>query len=168
MSARCIIEATEAIVAHEGKPPTGWLGPSLSQSYESLDYLKAAGCRYMMDWPCDDQSIWFSTKHGPILSVPYPLDVNDSMLMLTRLASPVEFADALIGNFDEMLEQSQRQPLVMGIALHSHILGQPYQLREFRRAMRRIVSFSKRIWLTHPGEICRYIEGLPEGVVPKA
>lgn len=165
---RCISDATAAIIAHEGRAPTGWLGPSLSQSYESLDLLKAAGYRYMMDWPCDDQPIWFKTEHGPILSVPYPLDVNDSMQMLTRLASPVEFADALIGNFDEMYEQSQRQPLVMGIALHGHILGQPYRLREFRRAMRHIVSYSKNIWLTHPGEICRYIESLPEGIVPQA
>jgi len=41
----------------------------------------------------------------------------------------------IIDNFDEMLEQSRTQPLVMGIALHPYLVGQPYRLRHLRRAL---------------------------------
>ena len=86
--------------------------------------------------------------------------------MVNRMATPAAFADFVIHNFDEMLAQSKRQPLVMGISLHGHVLGQPYRLHEFRRAIRHIVSKRKEIWLTHPGEICKHVESLPEGIVP--
>ncbi|MGH6631174.1 MAG: polysaccharide deacetylase, partial [Burkholderiales bacterium] len=81
-------------------------------------------------------------------------------------ATPTEFTNFVIHNFDEMLAQSKRQPLVMGISLHGHVLGQPYRLHEFRRAIRHIVSKRNEIWLTHPGEICKHVESLPKGIVP--
>lgn len=163
---RCIAETTAAIKKHEGKAPLGWLAPYISQTYVSLELLKEAGYRYMMDWPCDDQPFWMKTRAGPILSIPYPVEINDSLQMLNRMATPTEFADFVINNFDEMFEQSKRQPLVMGISLHGHVLGQPYRLREFRRAIRHIVSKRNEIWLTHPGEICKHVESLPKGIVP--
>ena len=39
----------------------------------------------------------------------------------------------IIDNLEEMLAQSAHQPLVMGIALHAHISGQPFRLRHLRR-----------------------------------
>ena len=144
----------------------GWLAPYISQTYVSLDLLKEAGYRYMMDWPCDDQPLWMKTRSGPILSIPYPTEINDSLQMLNRMATPTEFTNFVIHNFDEMLAQSKRHPLVMGISLHGHVLGQPYRLHEFRRAIRHIVSKRNEIWLTHPGEICKHVESLPKGIVP--
>ena len=41
----------------------------------------------------------------------------------------------IVDNFDEMLAQSRQQPLVMGLALHPYIVGQPYRLRHLRRAL---------------------------------
>ena len=35
----------------------------------------------------------------------------------------------IVDNFDEMTLQSRSQPLVMGIALHPYLVGQPYRLR---------------------------------------
>lgn len=163
---RCIAETTAAIKKHEGKAPLGWLAPYISQTYVSLELLKEAGYRYMMDWPCDDQPFWMKTRAGPILSIPYPVEINDSLQMLNRMATPTEFANFVIHNLDEMLAQSKRQPLVMGISLHGHVLGQPYRLHEFRRAIRHIVSKRNEIWLTHPGEICKHVESLPKGIVP--
>jgi hypothetical protein len=34
----------------------------------------------------------------------------------------------IVDNFEEMLAQSRAQPLVMGVALHPYIVGQPYRL----------------------------------------
>jgi len=68
----------------------------------------------------------------------------------------------IIDNFDEMPEQSAQQPLVMGIALHPYIVGQPYRLRHLRRALQHIARQRDegRIWVTTPGAICRHVEDL--------
>ena len=67
-----------------------------------------------------------------------------------------DFADMIVDNFDEMLEQSDAQPLVMGIALHPYIVGQPYRLRHLRRALEHI-HHEKRVWWTTPGSVCEWI-----------
>ena len=58
-----------------------------------------------------------------------------------------------------MIEQSRAQPLVMGIALHPYIVGQPYRLRELRRALKHIVD-DGRAWITLPGAILDHVAGL--------
>jgi len=54
----------------------------------------------------------------------------------------------------------------MSVVLHSFILGQPHRLRRFRRVIEHITKERSRVWLTRPGEICRYVETLPAGTVP--
>ena len=54
----------------------------------------------------------------------------------------------------------------MPIVLHSFIRGQPYRMRQFRRVIEHLVARRDGIWITRPGEICKYIESLPKGVVP--
>jgi allantoinase len=162
----CIREATEAIARYEGTPPRGWLAPYISQTHHSLDMLKEAGYRYCMDWPLDDQPVWFRTEHGPILSVPYAHELNDSLAMVNRRDTARDWADAVIDHLDEMMELSTRYPLVFGMALHTHVLGQPYRMRQWRRVLDHIDRFRDRLWLAHPGAIADYVETLPKGTVP--
>ena len=58
----------------------------------------------------------------------------------------------IVDAFDEMYEQS-RAPLVMGIALHPYIVGQPHRLRPLRRALRHIARRRDRIWIATAGAI---------------
>jgi allantoinase len=159
-------EAAATIEKHEGKRPLGWLAPYISQTHASPDLLKEAGFRYMMDWPLDDQPVWFRTRHGPLLSIPYAHDLNDSFEVVSRRTPSQLYCENLVDQFDEMLEESARRPLVMSIVLHSFILGQPHRLRRFRRVIEHIVKQRARLWLTRPGEICRHVEALPGGTVP--
>ena len=71
-------------------------------------------------------------------------------------------AQIIIDQFDEMLVQSRGQPLVMGIALHPYLVGQPYRLRHLRRALEHIAAVRDRggVWFTTPGAICAHVEGL--------
>ena len=101
-----IQEAAAAIEKHEGKRATGWLAPYISQTHDSPDLLREAGFRYMMDWPLDDQPVWFRTKHGPILSIPYAHDLNDSFECVQRRTPSQLYCENLIDHFDEMLEES--------------------------------------------------------------
>lgn len=162
-----IAEATETVRVHEGDAPAGWLGPWISQSPVTPDLLKEAGYRYMLDWHFDDQPVWFATRAGPILAMPYPaMEVNDSPAIVYRRVSEAHFADMIVDQFDEMLEQAEAQPLVCPISLHTFIAGQPFRLRRLRRALQHIAQHRARVWLTHPGRIAEHVEALPAGTVP--
>ncbi|MCZ6473468.1 MAG: polysaccharide deacetylase family protein [SAR324 cluster bacterium] len=162
-----IAEATDILTRHEGKPPAGWLGPWISQSMVTPDLLKEAGYSYMLDWHFDDQPIWFSTRAGPLLAVPYPcMEINDSTAIIYRRASDADFTTIIMDNLDEQLEQSVKQPMVFALSLHTFIVGQPFRLRQLRRALRHVADHAKDIWLTRPGEIASYVAGLPPGTVP--
>ncbi|MBL8703649.1 MAG: polysaccharide deacetylase family protein [Rhodospirillales bacterium] len=162
-----IAEATAAITQHEGKPPSGWLGPWISESRATPDLLAEAGYAYLLDWCMDDQPVWMATRNGGrILSVPYPQELNDIPSIVARKDSGAQFADMIVDQFDEMLDQAAEGPLVMGIALHPYIVGQPYRLRHLRRAVKHIDAHRDRIWLARAGDIAAHAIALPAGVVP--
>jgi peptidoglycan/xylan/chitin deacetylase (PgdA/CDA1 family) len=163
-----IKEATAAITRYEGRAPAGWMTPMMMQSTVTPDLLKEAGYRYMMDWPCDDQPYWLRTRAGPLLYIPYPVETNDFGTTLQLHHDPVQFMDTVVRQFEEMIEQSARQPLVFALSLHTMIMGQPHRLRALRDGLRRILAHPRfdRVWLTRPGEIAAYCESLPAGTVP--
>lgn len=160
-----IREATQAITDRHGQPPRGWLGPWISQSHATPDLLHEAGYQYLLDWCHDDQPTWFSTRSGPILSVPYPQEINDIPAVMVRRASAREFGDMIIDNFEEMRAQSRNQPLVMGIALHAYIMGQPFRLLHLRRALEHIAGVAAEdanVWLCTSGQVAdAYAEAVP-------
>ena len=164
--ARLIRECTETIAKHAGKPPQGWLGPWLAQGRVTPDLLQEAGYTYMMDWPADDQPFWMKTRKGRILSVPYPVELNDAPAMVTRQHTGVDFENMVKDQFDEMLRQSEKYPLVFAITCHPFIVGQPFRLAALRRALDHVMRHRDKLWLATPGEIARYCAGLPPGVVP--
>jgi peptidoglycan/xylan/chitin deacetylase (PgdA/CDA1 family) len=162
-----IAEATKRLTAAEGKPPEGWLGPWISHSHVTPDLLAEAGYRYLLDWCMDDQPIWFRCRGGKrIMAVPYPQELNDIPAIAARRASAATFADMIVDQFDEMLEQANRgtqpQALVMGIALHPYLVGQPYRLRHLRRALDHIAAARAKgnVWITTPGAIAHHMDEL--------
>ena len=140
-----------------GQAPGGWLSPWISESRLTPDLLAETGYRYTLNWCHDDQPVAVRTRGGQALwSVPYPQELNDIPMIVARQMDAKDFAQMIIDQFDEMLAQSARQPLVMGIALHPYIVGQPYRLRHLRRALRHIDAAAAHggVWLTTPGAIC--------------
>jgi allantoinase len=156
---RLITECTARIAKEDGKPPRGWLSPWISESAVTADLLQEAGYAYTLNWCHDDQPLPFRTRRGRLWSIPYPQEVNDIPMIVARQMGAAQFADLIIANYQEMLEQAEHQPLVMGIALHPYIVGQPHRLRELRRALAHIAS-EGRAWLTTPGAILDHIEAL--------
>lgn len=148
-----IAEATGAIAKHEGRPPRGWLGPWIAETEHTPELLAEAGYGYVLDWCADDQPLWLSTRKGPLVAVPYPQEINDSSAIVGRRVGAAEFADMIIDQVDEMRRQSRRQPLVMGVALHAYVIGQPFRLKHLRRALAHVASLRDELWLTTPGAI---------------
>ena len=120
-----------------------------------------------MDWPADDQPLWMKTRSGPLMSVPYPIEINDSPQILVRHHSGDQFRDMIIAQFEELLRQSARQPLVCGIALHTMIVGQPYRLRTLREALQHIVNHPQKdkVWFTRPSVIYDHCAAQPKGTM---
>ncbi len=138
-----------------GVAPAGWLSPWISESLHTPDLLHEAGFGYTLNWCHDDQPTRMATRSGPIWSVPYPQELNDIPMIVGRLMDASAFAQMVIDQFDEMLAQSVAQPLVMGVALHPYIVGQPYRLRHLRRALQHIAARRAEVWITTPGAIAR-------------
>lgn len=162
-----IAEATERLKVEEGHAPEGWLGPWISHSHVSPDLLAEAGYRYLLDWAMDDQPIWLKCRGGrKIMAVPYPQEINDIPAIAARKVGASDFADMIVDQFDEMLELSAERPLVMGVALHAYLVGQPHRLKHLKRALKYIAQRRSEIWLTTPGAIARHCAALPAGIVP--
>ncbi len=159
-----IRDATEAIARHEGKAPAGWLSPWIGESAATPDLLKEAGYSYLLDWCHDDQPVWMTTRAGPLLAVPYPQEVNDIPAILGRRMYAADFADLIVDSFDEMLEQSEAQPLVCAVALHPYIVGQPHRLIHLRDALEHIADQRDAIWLTTAGAIAEHVIGLGDRI----
>lgn len=81
---RIIKETTEILESHVGVRPTGWMGSGALESNLTPDLLQEAGYTHLLDWPVDDQPIWMKTRSGRILSVPYPMELNDAGTLVMR------------------------------------------------------------------------------------
>ncbi|MGH2673617.1 MAG: polysaccharide deacetylase family protein, partial [Actinomycetota bacterium] len=154
-----IREIVETMSEHEGTAPRGWMSPGANPSAVTEDLLAENGFRYTLDWPMDDQPTWMRTRGGPLLSVPYPHEVNDVPMIAFHHGTAGAFADMVIDTLDELVEQSAHQPLVCGIVTHSFIVGQPFRLRRFRTAVEHLLGLPN-VWLTTPGAIAEHYAGI--------
>ena len=162
---RLLQECRQRIEAESGSAPQGWLSPWISESMQTPKLLAQAGYQYTLNWCHDDQPTLVSTGSAERLwSIPYPQEVNDIPMIIHRQMEGPAFAQLIMDHFDEMLEQVNRsahaESLVMGIALHPYIVGQPHRLRHLRRALQHIAAHRNDIWLTTPGAICETMQAL--------
>jgi hypothetical protein len=151
---RAMIAQVTARIAHEeGAPPAGWMGPWVNETRVTPDLLKEAGYAYVMDWAMDEQPVWMKTRAGPLLSIPYARPTNDITALHGAKVAPALWADMLIDQFDEMLEQSAREPLVFNLSLHPYLVGHAFRLKHLRRAVAHIAAHADRVWLARAGDI---------------
>jgi len=163
-----IAEVTAHMRRDDGVRPAGWLSPYLTPSLHTTDLLAEAGYGYTLDWGiCDEQPFWVGAGERRILSVPYPIELNDQPAVVYRRNTAIDYADMIVDNFDEMRERSRDTALVCAISLHSFIMGQPFRARRLRQALRHIAGH-RDVWLTLPREIAAYYETLPEDVQLRA
>ncbi len=160
-----IVGCAQRIQRESGTAPKGWLSPWISESTVTPDLLLESGYDYTLNWCHDDQPTRMLTRNRQKLwSIPYPQEINDIPMLIGRQMDTEPFANMIVDQFDEMLLQAKKQPLVMGIALHPYLVGQPYRLKHIRRALQYICAYRDRndIWFTTPGEICTHMQSLDQ------
>ena len=127
--------AMQMIEDFTGTRPAGWLGPGLKETFDTPDILKELGVEYLFDWVLDDLPSWITTKHGPLLSVPYTLELNDSPLYAGQNMSSSEIYDRLIDTLDVFERELKSQPRVLTLALHPHLIGVPHRFAYLERML---------------------------------
>ena len=157
-----LIQCRARMQAESGQSPAGWLSPWISESLATSDLLAETGYGYTLNWCHDDQPMPMRTRSGQSLwAVPYPQELNDIPMIIARQMDGKDFAQMIIDQLAEMIDQTRAPgsaPLVMGIALHPYIIGQPYRLRHLRRALQEVAAARDRgqVWMTTPGAIFQH------------
>jgi len=148
-----IRRSVETLRAFTGKQPKGWLGPGLTETWETLDLLKAEGIEYVCDWVNDDQPYLIRTAGGGLVSVPYTMEVNDLPMMVIQHHGAAELQRRARDQFDRLYAEGARQPRVMAIAVHPYISGVPHRIK-YLEAVYDYIRKKKGVWLTTGEEIC--------------
>jgi peptidoglycan/xylan/chitin deacetylase (PgdA/CDA1 family) len=159
-----LADVADRIHAAEGARPGGWSSPWLSHTPATLNLLAATGYRYLLDLRLDDQPVWLSTESGPLLTIPYSAELNDSSTMIGRSTSARDFAGMIDDEFAELDAAASRTPLVMSVVLHSFISGVPFRLRAVRLALEKVAA-ADGVWLTTPSQIHQAVVDSP-GLFP--
>ncbi|MGB6117701.1 MAG: polysaccharide deacetylase family protein [Mesorhizobium sp.] len=131
-----------------GTDVKGWLGPGLSESFDTPDHLKAGGIEYVCDWVIDDLPTWMQTKHGPLIAAPYSLDLNDGPLWAGwSHASDAQYLRAVetLETFDAELQDNCR---VLVLPLHPHLVGVPHRITWFNRILDLLQERSDAVFMT--------------------
>jgi allantoinase len=160
-----LLMCRERMRADSGQSVQGWLSPWISESTVTPDLLAETGYRYTLNWCHDDQPMRMQTRSGQALwAVPYPQELNDIPMIVARQMDARDFTQMIVDQCDEMLQQSREQPLVMGIALHPYLMGQPYRLRHLRTALSHIARArdAGQLWVATPGAICAHVQALAD------
>jgi len=131
-----IRETIRLIREASGKPPRGWLGPGLIETWETPDLLAEEGIEYCCDWALDDQPQELLVTGGRrLVAIPYTLEVNDSPLFMIQHHPPQEFLRRATEQFDTLYAEGEGSGRVMAIALHPYLMGVPHRIRYLEAAL---------------------------------
>ncbi|HZU04620.1 MAG TPA: polysaccharide deacetylase family protein [Chloroflexota bacterium] len=149
---RYLTEVVTTIREGTGQQPKGWLGPALTETFNTPDLLAELGLTYLLDWCNDDQPYPLKVKQGRMISVPYSIEVNDIPLFVGKTTSGEDFYRIVVDQFDQLYEEGARSGRVMALALHPFIINQPFRHKYLDRALAYITQHDQ-VWLTTSDEI---------------
>jgi peptidoglycan/xylan/chitin deacetylase (PgdA/CDA1 family) len=134
MIRRCL----DTIEHFTGKRPVGWLGPGLTETYDTPENLVAAGIRYIGDWVYDDEPTEISTANGPLVTLPYTVECNDIPMMIVQHHEAAYWTQKCVDTFERLYKESSDRPKIMAIAIHPYISGQPFRIKYLEDVYARI------------------------------
>jgi peptidoglycan/xylan/chitin deacetylase (PgdA/CDA1 family) len=126
---QAIRDTIEAIRKVSGKPPRGWESPGLTETFETPDLLAEEGIEYLADWVVDDQPVEIATTSGPLISVPYTVEVNDIPMMALQHHTSDTLLRRGIDHFDRLYEEGAEHTRVMAISVHPFLSGAPHRIK---------------------------------------
>jgi len=143
----------DKIEAFTGSRPRGWLSPGLRETLDTPDLLKKAGIDYVCDWVVDDLPSWMTTKHGPLVAMPYNLEINDSIIYAVERHATGEMLRRTEHSLRRFEGETAQNPRVFGIGLHPHLIAVPHRIHELE-AMIELLRESAQTVFTTGSAIC--------------
>ncbi|MET3578457.1 peptidoglycan/xylan/chitin deacetylase (PgdA/CDA1 family) [Mesorhizobium robiniae] len=150
---RFLIDVVETIAKATGQRPKGWMGPGLTETFETPRILKELGFAYVLDWTADDQP--FALNLPGMISVPYSVELNDLGLFGAKSFTGEEFYRTIVDQFDQLFADGARSGRVMALALHPFVTGQAFRSKYLDKALDYIASH-EGVWLTTSDEIAEH------------
>ena len=124
-----IKRSLDVIENFTGTRPIGWLGPGLTQTFDTPEHLAAAGIKYIGDWVYDDEPTTISTSNGPLVTLPYTVETNDIPAMILQHHESAYWQQRCIDSFDRLYAEGATRPRVLTISIHPYISGQPHRIK---------------------------------------
>ena len=149
-------QVTDTIERAAGSRPKGWMGPGLTETFETPRLLRKLGFDYVLDWTADDQP--FALNVPGMISVPYSVELNDIGLFVGKSFTGEQFRQAVIDQFDQLYADSADSGRVMALALHPFVIGQAFRARYLAEALQYIASH-EGVWLTTSDDIAAHVRG---------
>jgi allantoinase len=148
-----LTEVVDTIEKATGQRPRGWMGPALTETFETPKLLAELGLRYVLDWTNDDQP--YRLNVPGMLSVPYTVELNDLGLFTFKGFTGPEFVQIVKDQFDQLYADSAGSGRVMALALHPFVIGQPFRHKYLDQALEYIANHDG-VWLTTSDEIAEH------------
>jgi allantoinase len=136
-----IMRSLDTIEQFTGKRPVGWLGPGLTQTFETPDLLAKAGIQYTGDFLYDDEPTEIQTAHGPLVTLPYSAETNDIPMMIVQHHEAEYWTQKCIDMFDRYYQEGAERAKIMAIAIHPYISGQPFRIKYLERVYEHIRGY---------------------------
>jgi peptidoglycan/xylan/chitin deacetylase (PgdA/CDA1 family) len=143
-----IAKTTAVIRSFTGRAPRGWLGPGLTETWETPDILAEEGYEYVCDWVLDDQPVMLNTRTRPLVGIPYSQECNDVAMMLIQHHAAAEYRDRAINQFEQLYADAHGSARIMALVAHPYIMGAPHRLRYFREALEHLQSRAEVVFWT--------------------
>ena len=155
---RAAIRSTREILRDfTGMKPKGWLGPGLAETWETVDLLAEEGFEYVADWPCDDQPFEIQTRAGPLVSIPYTLELGDLPTLIVQRHSARAWTERIRDQFDRLYAEGAEQPRVMALGVHAYISGVPHRIHHLE-AILDYMRTKRGVWFATGGEIYEWYQ----------
>jgi allantoinase len=135
-----------------GQHPKGWLGPALTETFNTPEILAELGLTYLLDWCSDDQPFPLNVRAGRMISVPYSIEMNDISIFVGKSTTGDAFCQMVIDQFDQLYEEGADSARVMALCLHPFVTSQPFRHRYLAKALEYITKHDK-VWLATSDEI---------------
>ena len=153
---RAVIDAT--LAAYEqvvGRKARGWLSSSLRGTPNTPDLLAERGLLFFCDYMNDEQPYLIHTPSGPIVNVPYTIEVNDFTFFHRRAMNTWDAARMLKDQFDELMRDSAESARLMSVGLHPHVSGHPHRMPCFREFLAHAKQHPE-VWWTSREELAAW------------
>lgn len=118
-----------------GRRPRGWLSPGLRETVDTADILKRNGIDYVCDWVVDDRPSWMTTTAGPLIAMPYNLEVNDSIIYAIERHATGEMAKRLEFTLRRFEQECRESAIILAIGLHPHLISVPHRIHELEHML---------------------------------